>query len=111
MLQKFTLESLKDLDGGKAGMAFEQHVRRASLDCLDRPGDESARKVTLEAVIVPVRNDDGTCDGVTIQFHSSSAVPKHRTKLYSMALRANGMLAFNPDAPDNVNQSTMLDDQ
>lgn len=110
MLQKFTLESLQDLDGGKAALAFEQHIRRAANDCIDRPGDETARKVTFEITLCPVGGQDGTCDEVSAQIHVSSSVPKHKTKPYSMGLRAGGMLVFNGDAPDNVNQKTLLDE-
>lgn len=110
MLQKFTLDTLKDLDGGKAALAFEQHVRRAANDCLDRPGDQTARKITLEIKLSPVLNADLTCDEVKAQIEASSAVPKHRTKEYSFGIRANGMLVFSQDSPDNVNQTTMLDD-
>jgi hypothetical protein len=107
---EFTLESLRDLDGGKAAVAFTQHVKRAALDCLDRPGDKAARKVTLEISLIPVMEPGGDCTEVDVQIKASSAVPKHQTKPYSFGLRRGGMLVFNPDATDNVNQSTYLSD-
>jgi hypothetical protein len=54
VMQQFKLENLVDLDGGKACVAFEQHVRRAALDCMDQPGDNAARKVTLEITLKPI---------------------------------------------------------
>lgn len=109
-LEEFTLGSIKDLGGGKAALAFAQHVRRAALDCKDRPGDGAARKVTLELVLSPILQPDGDCDEVSAQLKVSSTVPKQQTKPYSFGLRANGMLTFNPDSLDNVDQATMLKD-
>ena len=46
-LQKLTLVSVKNLDPGGA-LAVEKLLSRAALDCIDRPADNAARKVTLE---------------------------------------------------------------
>jgi hypothetical protein len=108
-LVQFSLDTLKDLDGGKASAAFEQHVRRAALDCLDRPGDPAARKVTFEVSLSPRMDPTGDCTEVEVQIRASSVVPKHQTKPYSFGLRRGGMLVFNPDSTDNVNQSTLID--
>lgn len=107
---EFTIDSLKDLDNGKAAEALRRHLRRAAADCEDRPGDSSPRKVQLSIAMVPVMDDQGNCDQVKLRIEASSTVPKHRTRVYSMGLRRGGMLVFNPDAPDNVNQSTFLND-
>jgi hypothetical protein len=109
-LQQFTLDSLKDLDAGKAMEAFHLHVKRAAVDCLDRPADPKPRVVNLQLSIVPVVEPDGTCDRVDVQIHASSKVPNHRTRVYSFGLRRNGMLVFNPDSPESVDQGTFLPD-
>lgn len=106
-IMQFQLLNLKDLDGGKAVVAFEQHVRRAANDCLDRPGDATARKVTLEILLTPVCDQGGECSEVHAQIKASSAVPKHQTKVYSLGLRKNGVLVFNPDSVDHVDQATL----
>jgi hypothetical protein len=108
---QFTLASLQDLDGGKAVKAFEQHVRRAAIDCMDRPADATARKVVLELELTPVMDQAGECTEVNARFKAASAVPKHQTKLYSLGLRRNGVLVFNPDSPDHIDQTTFLSDQ
>lgn len=105
-LQPFRLDTLSALDGGKAVVAFDQHTRRATQDIADRPGDKSPRKVTLTITLTPVLQADGLCNEVDAQIEVSSTVPKHRTKPYSFGLNHNGMLIFNADSPDNVNQST-----
>lgn len=107
MLQ-FNLDNLKELDGGKAAAAFETHVRRAAADCMDRPGDNKARKVTLEVTIIPIMDPAGDCTEVEAQIHAKSTVPPHRTKPYSFGLRRNGVLVFNPDSTDNIAQSTLI---
>ena len=109
-LEKFSLETLNLLDGGKASLAFEHHVQRAALDCDNRPGDKAARKVTLEVTLKPVTDQNGNLADVQVQIKASSSVPKHQTKLYSMAAGRNGRLLFNPDSTDNVNQGTLIGD-
>jgi hypothetical protein len=107
-VKQLALASLKELDSGKAYEAFGVHLMRAAKDCLDRPGDSKPRKVTLEIGVVPVLDEGGTCDKVKFQIHASSSLPKHRTRVYEAALRANGMLAFNVDFPDEADQSSLL---
>jgi hypothetical protein len=108
-VQQLTLATLEKLDMGKAAAALQEHLKRAAIDCMDRPGDGKARKVTLQFDITPIVTPDLTCDEVHIQIQAASKVPTHRTKVYSCGLRKNGMLVFNPDSPDNVNQNTLLD--
>ncbi len=110
-MQKFTLDNLNDLDGGKAALAFEHHVRRAALDCMDRPGDDKARTVVLQISLKPVMEPGGDCVEVEAQIHAKSTVPPHKTKAYSFGLRKNGVLVFNPDSPDAVDQKTLLPDE
>lgn len=108
IVMQFALDNLKELDGGKAVEALNQHIRRAALDCLDRPADGKPRTVTLTISLSPVLDPQGNCEEVQAQIHASSTVPKHRTKVYSLGLRRNGVLVFNPDSPDHIDQSTFL---
>lgn len=103
---QFTLESLKDLDGGKALLAFQTHVHRAAVDCMDRPADAKPRKVLLQVEILPVMEPGGDCTEVALTIQAKSVIPPHQTKAYSMGLRRNGVLVFNPDSPDHVDQTT-----
>jgi hypothetical protein len=109
-----TLENLKALDMGKVDEAFKAHLALASLDCADRPAEKKARKVMVELSIVPVPETNGqmvTCSEVKAKFRVTSSVPKHETKEYSFGVKKTGALVFNEDAPDNVNQATLLDDK
>jgi hypothetical protein len=111
LIREVTLDSLKALDGGKAWHAFQTHIKRAALDCMDRPGDGKGRKVTLELELTPVMEADGDCVEVACTIRAASVVPKHQTKPYSFGLRRNGSLVFNEDSPTSVNQMTMLEDE
>jgi hypothetical protein len=116
MLKQLTLESLAELDGGKGAAAFMHHLTRAAADCADRPMDGKARVVTLKVELTPVAEeagpDRGECHEVKLKVSATSTVPTHKTKVYSLGLRnadtLKPMLVFNEDAPDNVNQTTML---
>jgi hypothetical protein len=109
-IKQLTLENLKDLDGGKADQSVQLHLRRAALDCEDRPNDATPRKVTLEFTLTPVTDETGQLTDVNVQIHAKSAVPAHRTRVYNMGLRHNGCLIFNEDSPNSINQGTMLPD-
>lgn len=110
-MKSLTLDSLRECDP-KIPEAFDALLRRATADCYDRPADDKARKVKMEVALKPVMEADGTCGEVEFQFFFAAAIPNHRTKVYSGALRGKGaMVVFNPDSPDNVNQSTLLDDE
>jgi hypothetical protein len=109
MLKTFSLQELESLDGGKAVRALDAHIKRAALDCYDRPGDKKARKVTLEIELVPAMDAEGNCDEVHAKIRAASTVPKHVTKPYSLGLRPSGQLVFSEDAPDNYRQATIMD--
>lgn len=104
------LQSLAELDLGKGAEAFQVLLKRAVEDCMDRPGDKTARKVALEIHIVPVMEQGGDCTEVSAEIHCTARVPTYRTKPYSMGVRKGGMLVFNPDSPDNINQTTFIDE-
>jgi hypothetical protein len=104
-----SLDSLKELDGGKIANAINLHLKRAANDCYDRPGDKKPRKVSLEISVVPVLDSEArSCSEVKAQVHVASSVPKHRTREISLGLKPNGALVFNPDSPDRIDQTTFL---
>lgn len=112
-LQRLTLEAMSNLDYGKAMIAFQRQLERAAHDCIDRPGDKRARKVTLQFNIVPVPQIDGNtinCDSVKGTFTIRCKVPDYETDAVDFGISRDGSLVFNPDSPANHRQSTMLDD-
>lgn len=106
-----TLENLEHLDFGKVDVAFQQHIKRVALDCLDRPVDDKARIVTMKVSVKPVPETDGTCDHVALQIKLSSSVPDHKTKVYDLLVKRSGQLLFSEDSPENAAQSTIFDDE
>ena len=109
-VQPLNLRTLAELDLGKGAEAFQRLLKRAVEDCMDRPGDKTARKVALEIHIVPIMEQGGDCTEVAAEIHCTAKVPTYRTKPYSMGVRKGGHLVFNPDSPDNINQSTFIDE-
>jgi hypothetical protein len=103
-----TLESLKDLDTGKARMAFDKELKRCVQDCIDRPNDESARTVTMQLSLKPV-SDGQECDGCKGEFEIKSKVPVRRTRAYHFGIKTTGALYFNEDSLDNADQATLFD--
>lgn len=112
-LKALNLETLAILNDGKVHEAFAQHLKRAALDCYDRPGDPTPRKVSLDFLLVPVVSSDRdvTCEEVKARCQVHSAIPKHRTKIMSLGLKPTGMLIFNNDSLDSVDQTTFLRDE
>lgn len=101
---------MRNLDPGGAA-AVEKLLNRAALDCIDRPADQTVRKVTLTFEITPVLEDDMTCSEAKCQLHAKAVFPAYVTKARSLGVRqakSGGMFVFNEDSPDNVNQATML---
>lgn len=105
------LSNLAALDGGKGVEAFALHLRRAALDCYDRPGDDTTRKVTMEVLLKPRMEADGSCSEVLGQIKAHSSLPRHTTKVYSFGIKPNGTLMFNEDSPTSINQGSMLPDE
>jgi hypothetical protein len=108
-MQYLSLETLPRVDSGKVSAALELHLKRAAMDCKDRPNETKARSVLMQIDIIPVTDDKGVCDEVSAQFHFKSTVPSHKTKSISLALKANGSLRFSEENPDDYSQTTLMD--
>ena len=113
-LKCLTLETLDKIDYGKGSMAFQCHLARAVHDCIDRPGDKRARKITIQLNLCPVAEINGTqidCDSISGTVKVASKIPDHETNIIDFGIDGNGNLLFNPDSPGNHRQTTMLDDE
>lgn len=108
--QALTLSSIKDLDDGIVAKAFDHELRRAVADCMDRPGDDKARKVQLTVILEPVMNTNSRdAEDVNVEFEASSAIPKRKSKVYAMQPRKGGHLAFSVNNPTDPEQSSLAD--
>ena len=106
-LEKLDLGSLERLDQGRIAVAFEHALRRAEMDCKDRPGVKAARTVVLVARIMPLQDvDTGQLDTCNVDFQVHESIPKRRSRTYSMRASPGG-LVFNELSPDNIKQGTL----
>jgi hypothetical protein len=111
-LQRLSLESIKELDGGAAMHTFQDAVQRAVKDCIERPGDKRARKVVLQLALVPVPMITGNtidCDGAKGAFQCKVKIPDWETREVDFGVQNSGDLIFNPDSPRDHRQMTMLE--
>lgn len=112
---RFTLENLKQLDFGMIGAAFNAELSRVVKDCAERPMDDGPRKVNIGFNLIPVaehNTNTGAVDlgEVRVECEITSAVPKHRTKVYTMKPTQDDGLTFHPDLPEDPEESTLVDD-
>lgn len=107
MRMQLSLDTLKDFDAGKGAVAFEKCLARVVLDCLDRPGDKTARKVTMTVEVVPIMQQDGDVIDADVRFVVKSSVPAWTTAGRPLAVDRQGRLIFNDMAPDNPHQTTI----
>jgi hypothetical protein len=111
MLRPLTFENIAEIDAGKIKVAFEQHLQKLVADCAERPGNETARTLSLQLNVVPVIDpDNGNCDDVNIEFEIGSKVPKHRSRMVNCNMRKTNsgqMLVFNDLSEDDAEQKTL----
>jgi len=115
-LVALSLDTLRRLDDGRAVVAFDKELSMAVMDCMDRPGDASPRKVTLEMTIIPRVADDGSLDEVKADFQIKGKVPIRRTRRYSFDVRrqrdgadTKARLMFSESSPTDIKQTTLDD--
>lgn len=112
--QKLSLDAIKNLHDGRISIAFQRQVERVVQDCLDRPADGAARKVTLEFVFKPVPDADSLggsqmCDRVEGYVEIKSKVPVLRSAPCDFRANTKGELIFNTNNTTNFDQRTIDD--
>jgi hypothetical protein len=76
----FDLETLPELDRGKAAAAFRSAIKRVIADIESRPGEKKPRTATLELHFVPDSLDEkNQVDGVEVSFNVKTKVPAQLT--------------------------------
>lgn len=107
MKQALRLSNIADLDSGRVEAAFNQALKTAVQDCMDRPGDTSARKVNLVLTIKPEKAAEGICEDIDVEFQIQAKLPTKRSKTYRMQPHATGGAIFNPASDDQPRQHTL----
>jgi hypothetical protein len=105
-IKPLTLATLSQIEDGKVAVAVDTLLRRASLDCHDRPGDPKERTVVIKIGLIPVLQPDGGCSEVKAQINAKAHVPDLKTREFSLGLKHNGTLVFNEDSLDSIDQAT-----
>lgn len=106
MKARLTLEQLARLDNGKVAAVFARELRHVVSDCIDRPTDDKARKITMTVSVTP-QECDGVCETVEAEVTIKSSVPDRRTRPYQLAVDAKGDAIVNDASPDDVLQGTL----
>lgn len=104
---QLSIETLAELDGGIVAEQAVRHLQRLAQDCMDRPGDKTKRKATLEFSFEPVCDQQGNAETVRCEVEIKSRVPVHRSKTYEMGLTKAGFV-FNRDVPESLDQQVLF---
>jgi len=105
---ELNLEHLKDFDSGKAEAAFRKALQTVVRDCMDRGMDGKKRKVVFTVVLDPVVERDGVAHA-NASFEVAPKLPPFSTAAKPVMLHQRGQASFSPYAPDNPEQSTLMD--
>ena len=102
-----TLQSAPELDQGRVAVAFNNALRLATLDIVDRPADKTARKVFLICEMRPVLDKDtAVLDVIDNQFVVKKAFPVQRSAPYPMTATTDGQMVFDVGSPLDPRQNT-----
>ena len=99
--------TLANLDRGAAAKALDNAIAAAVRDCLDRPGDDRARKITLTLEITPVCeviDNVVTCEGAKGCYKVRYRQPDWESRTLDFGVRTSGHLVFSDISPDNHRQ-------
>lgn len=107
MIRELDLAGLSEFAGGTVDAAFRHHIKRAIVDCEDRPGEKKPRTITLAVRITPVILQDGAATDVKADCEVTSNVPKHVSRTVECRIKQGGRAIFNDMAEDNVEQRTI----
>lgn len=100
------LSNLGDLLDGRVEAMLAVHLKRAAVDCMDRPGEKGRRRVQMTIDVVPVCEAEGYADRAECEIKCTSKLPTHCTTPVQVELNPQGFL-FNRNTPDNLDQHSM----
>jgi flagellar hook-basal body complex protein FliE len=109
-IKELTLETVPLLAHGQVMIRFGKLLKQAIDDCIDRPGDDRARKLTLQLDIKPIKEVTDnviSCEGAGITVQLRLKIPDFQTKVLDIGVKQTGHAWFNADSPDNSRQTTL----
>lgn len=107
-------DTLGLLDRGRVGKAIEQFVKQATEDCMDRPGDDRARKILLEIEVKPVSEIHGesiSCEGAKGVAKVRLKLPDRESATLDFGVRKGVGLVFSENSPSDHRQATLFDEE
>ncbi len=110
-MMQISAAALAEIDGGRVARAIDAELEAVVRDCLNRPGDDAARKVTIEIAIKPAHtSDSGELEIAGVTFAVRSSVPKRTSRTYQAAVDVKRRkLSVNEFSPDNPNQGSLIE--
>lgn len=109
---RLSADTLRNLDRGRAAMALNAAIQQAVKDCINRPGDDRARKVTMQLNITPISETIGneiSCEGATGKYLVRVRVPDWESNTLDFGVKQNGDLVFSENSPGSHLQTTIFD--
>jgi len=111
-LTPFELATLNQLDHNRVGLAVNRLIKQAIQDCLDRPGDDRARKVTLQINLTPISqtlDNSISCEGAKAVAQAKLSLPNYETQVLDLGVKQGGHAYFSAESPTNHRQATFFD--
>ena len=101
----FTLKTIDKIDA--LNQSFDELLKTCVRDCIERPGLNKIRKLTLH---VDVKPDTEDADKVHVDITCSSSIPARAIPDYRMITTTTGGLKFQPNAPNEPDAQLLFED-
>lgn len=104
---RLSLENLHLIDGGVLASEFERELEAVERDLKARQHFEKPRKLTVTISFEPYF--EGMNKMLVVRGEVKSLLPREPSEKckHSMELTPDGVIEFNPDAPENASQRTI----
>jgi hypothetical protein len=79
---------------------FQAELKRAILDCVNRPTNKSARKVNLLVAVKPKADEQGNIDGLRLTFDVKATLPPRTSAEYDLAVTNQGQAVVLVESED-----------
>lgn len=114
-LVELDLNTLHQLQDGAIFEQVQKLIKQAVADCENRPGEERARKVTLQLELKPVTEYEEIDDthtrkvlsGLKLSLQMDVKCPTRKTIEFDCGVGEGHALLFNPDSPHNHRQAAL----
>lgn len=107
--KQLTVANLQELDRGLPAIAINQALRQAVKDCLDRPGNDKKREVSISIQVWPeLDKQTAVLDVVNITIDVKTRTPAQTSAVYRMLTTKDGVPLFQPASPLDPRQEAFF---